>query len=226
MNTSNWLDTQKRIRIVGKPYNTTDIQFLINNNITVIINLTTEREIKHKNNFKYQTTLPTTIQYIHFPIKDMTTQPDNITLELVDNIIQLINYNHIVYIHCKGGHGRAGVIAGLLTHKLHPEFSYKEVIAYIQKQHRTRKIKPYASTPQTAQQFNQIYRVMNKNTNTNKNTIFFYYKYSPYYVFSNFYTNPVNSKQKTPKPLFIDDQHREWYSSEAYYQAHKFTTET
>lgn len=223
MNTSNWLDNQKRIMIGGKPYNENDIQYLLKNQITVIVNLTTEREIKHKNNYQYQKSLPSTIDYIHFPIKDMTTQPDNITLDLIDNIIKLIN-KHVIYIHCKGGHGRAGVIAGLLTHKLNPEFTYKEVIEYIQKQHRTRKIKPYVSTPQTTQQFNQIYRIMNinKNINPNTNTIFFYDSYSPYYVFSNFYTNPQKQKQKTIKPLFIDNQNREWYSSEAFYQAHKF----
>lgn len=89
--------------------------------------------------------------------------------------------------------------------------TYTEVLKYIQKQYRTRKVKPYLSTPQTASQFNQLYRIINKSQD-----IFFYNKQSPTYVFSNFYSHSKSI------PLFIDNENREWFSSEAYYQAHKF----
>lgn len=210
MDTSNWLDKNKRIMVGGKPYNDDDLKYFYDNDITVFVNLTSNLELKSKQNFKYHLKLPSDVQFIHFPIKDMSVENDDLTLELVDKIINL-SKTHIIYIHCKGGHGRAGVVSGLIVHKLYPEMTYTEVLEYIQKQHRTRKVKPYLSTPQTANQFNQLYRLINKSQD-----IFFYNKQSPTYVFSNFYSHPKSI------PLFIDDEKREWFSSEAYYQAHKF----
>ncbi len=210
MDTSNWLDKNKRIMVGGKPYNDADLQYLYNNNIKVFVNLTTTRELNAKQNFKYHLKLSSDIQFIHFPIRDMMVVQDQDTLDLVDKIIELSKTN-IIYIHCKGGHGRTGVLAGLIIHKLYPDMGYTQVLEYIQKQHRTRKVKPNMSTPQTAIQFNQLHRIIQKSSD-----IFFYNKQSSSYVFSNFYCFPKN------KILFIDSHKREWYSSEAYYQAHKF----
>ena len=210
MNTSNWLDDNKTIMVGGKPYNDSDLQFLQKHNVSVFVNLTSNMELKSRHNFKYHLELPDNVQFIHFPIKDMSIECDNSTLELVDKIIKLSETNTI-YIHCKGGHGRTGVIAGLIVHKLFPHLTYTQVLKYIQDKHRTRKVKPNMSSPQTASQFNQLHRIINKSSD-----VFFYNKQSPTYVFSNFYT------QKKNKPLFTDDQNKTWFSSEAYYQAHKF----
>jgi ribA/ribD-fused uncharacterized protein len=210
MDTTNWLDETQRIMVGGKPYNNDDLQYLYNNKITVFVNLTTSHELNHRQNFKYHLKLPCNIKFIHFPIKDMAVEQDGPTMELVDKIINL-SKSDIIYIHCKGGHGRTGVIAGLIIHKLYPSLSYTDVIKHIQKQHSTRKYKPKSSTPQTSQQFNQLHRIIN-----NSQDIFFYDKKCINYVFSNFYT------EKKGLPLFRDKYDREWYSSEAYYQAHKF----
>ena len=209
MNTSNWLDDNKTIMVGGKPYNDSDLQFLREHNVSVFVNLTSNMELKSRHNFKYHLELQPDITFIHFPIKDMSIERDDTTLQLVYRIIELRETNTI-YIHCKGGHGRTGVIAGLIIHKLFPDLTYTQVLQYIQDKHRTRKVKPNTSTPQTACQFNQLHRIINKSSD-----IFFYNKQSPTYIFSNFYS-------RKDKPLFIDDQKREWFSSEAYYQAHKF----
>ena len=210
MDTSNWLDDTRRIMVGGKPYNNDDLQYLYKNKITVFVNLTTSNELNNRQNFKYHLKLPSNIQFIHFPIKDMAVGQDGSTMELVDKIIKL-SKTDIVYIHCKGGHGRAGVIGGLIVHKLYPSLSYTEVIKHIQKQHSTRKCNPKSSTPQTSPQFNQLHRIIN-----NSQDILFYDKNCTSYVFSNLYT------EKKDLPLFKDKDDREWYSSEAYYQAHKF----
>jgi len=210
MDTSNWLDETRRIMVGGKPYNNDDLQYLYNNKVTVFVNLTTNNELNNRQNFKYHLKLPYNIKFIHFPIRDMSVAQDESTMELVDKIITL-SKTDIIYIHCKGGHGRAGVIAGLIIHKLYPSLSYTEVIKHIQKQHSTRKYKPKSSTPQTSQQFNQLHRIIN-----NSQDIFFYDKNSTSYAFSNLYT------EKKGLPLFRDEDDREWNSSEAYYQAHKF----
>ena len=210
MDTSNWLIDQK-IMVGGKPYNEdVDLKYLLQQGITVIVNLTTKQEISSKTNYKYQSDLPSHIQYIHFQIKDMYIQSDENTLHLVDNIIML-SKDHKIYIHCKGGHGRTGVIAGLIVHKLHHEWSYNQVIEYVQKRHTERKNKPFSITPQTAAQFCQLKRII-----SGCQDILFYDKNDPNYIYSNFYTD------KNKKPLFVDDKNREWYSSEAYYQAHKY----
>lgn len=210
MNTSNWIDQNKRIMVGGKPYNDDDLQYLYDNNIKVFVNLTTSRELNSKQNFKYHLKLPSDIQFIHFPIQDMLVEQDEPTMDLVRTIIML-SENNRVYIHCKGGHGRTGVIAGLIMHVLYPDMDYTQVLEHIQTQHRTRKVKANMSTPQTAIQFNQLHRIIKGSSD-----IFFYDKQSTTYAFSNFYCHPKGDV------LFKDDQNREWFSSEAYYQAHKF----
>lgn len=210
MDTSNWLDDKQRIMVGGKPHNENDLEQLFLNKITVIVNLTTAGEIRSKSNFHYQELLPSHVKYIHFPIKDMSVTQDDLTLQLVEKIIELTVSNR-VYVHCKGGHGRTGVIAGLLVHNLYPNLSYTEVIQYVQKQHATRKVKPYASSPQTSPQFHQLHRIIE-----NSEDILFYDKKCPHYMFSNFYTHPKE------RILFTDKNGKSWYSSEAYYQAHKF----
>lgn len=210
MDTSNWLDQNKRIMVGGKPYSDEDLQHLYDNDIKVFVNLTTSRELNSKQNFKYHLKLPSDIQFIHFPIRDMLVEKDEPTMDLVRSIIRISQHNRI-YIHCKGGHGRTGVIAGLIMHEMCPDMSYTQVLEHIQKQHRTRKVKPNMSTPQTAIQFNQLHRII-----TGSSDIFFYDKQSTTYAFSNFYCHPKGDV------LFKDEQQREWFSTEAYYQAHKF----
>ena len=210
MNTSNWLDQNKRIMVGGKPYSDDDLQYLYNNDIKVFVNLTTSRELNSKQNFKYHLKLPSDIQFIHFPIRDMLIEQDESTMDLVRNIITM-SQNNRVYIHCKGGHGRTGVVAGLIMHTLYPDMGYTNVLEHIQKQHITRKVKANMSTPQTAIQFNQLHRIIKGSSD-----IFFYDKQSTTYAFSNFYCHPKGVV------LFKDNQNREWFSSEAYYQAHKF----
>jgi len=211
MNTSNWLDDTQRILIGGKPRTDADMHYLLEcKKVTVFVNLTTSAELNHRQNFKYHEKLADEIRFIHFPIRDMGIGEDDSTQELVERIVKQ-SETDIIYVHCKGGHGRAGTIAGLLMHKLYPRMSYKEILIHIQKQHSVREYKPNSSTPQTSVQYNQLHRIITGSTD-----ILFYDKICKYYVFSNFYNN------KKGLHLFVDSEGREWNSTEAYYQAQKF----
>lgn len=46
METSNWLDKNKRIMVGGKPHNDIDLKYFYDNNITVFVILTSNLELK------------------------------------------------------------------------------------------------------------------------------------------------------------------------------------
>jgi protein-tyrosine phosphatase len=80
--------------------------------VDLIVNLTSRYEKKIK---AYSTTVKT----INFIISD-NKAPENILefCALIIHITKLINQNQKIYIHCKGGHGRSGVlVASILCYK-------------------------------------------------------------------------------------------------------------
>lgn len=74
-------------------------------------------------------------QFIHEPIPDMKTIADNKIDELSDKLVALILDGKKVYLHCGGGHGRAGMVACVTLHKLYPELSDTEIMDYVQFTH-------------------------------------------------------------------------------------------
>ncbi len=61
---------------------------------------------------EYKQFLGLTSKYYSFPINDRCV-PDNKQLfcKFVKNVISEMSQNDKIYIHCKGGHGRAGLAA-------------------------------------------------------------------------------------------------------------------
>ena len=59
-------------------------------------------------------------KYYNFPIIDRKTPIDNISFTAlilyVHNIINNLKKNEKIYIHCKGGHGRVGIIVAILLY--------------------------------------------------------------------------------------------------------------
>lgn len=123
--------------------------------MNIIVDLTKHDE---KNIKKYQTNA----RVIHFPISDNNI-PENKDqfFRLVTCIEQHIRQGKKIYIHCKGGHGRSGVlVSALLCHiyKLTPIDAFRKTSEYHSKRPihaRRSKMNDYwkrKGSPQTVQQ--------------------------------------------------------------------------
>jgi hypothetical protein len=58
--------------------------------------------------------------YISLPIPDRTPDIKNLSFfrTLIEWLMQAIYAGYLVYIHCRGGHGRSGMFAGVLYGKI------------------------------------------------------------------------------------------------------------
>ena len=210
---ANWVTDD--IIVGGLPRNKVDFNMLKNDNgITIFVNLMTNNEAqrgKKKPKFDYRDIKNhKEVKYLHYPIKDMYIIPDKEIIKISHKIISEINNRKKVYIHCYGGHGRSGVLVGVILHFLNPKLTYVDILKLLQTKHKTRKYKPNVSSPQTAIQFNQLHRII-----TGKDDIFFYLgENDPNFVFSNYYQN------KNRKLFTILNQ--DWKSNEAFFQAGKY----
>lgn len=146
--------------------------------VDLIINLTNPVEKKIS---KYITNVKT----INFSIRDRSI-PNNKQLfcALIIQLCDELNKNKKIFIHCKAGHGRAGLlVASILCYRmnLHP----KEAIEFTTEFHSLRNnLKSYwklCGSPQTSKQKYFIYNIFQDHTLTDlsplcsieKNTIFF-----------------------------------------------------
>lgn len=135
--------------------------------------------------------------YISYPIIDRNT-PHNI-LEFIlmivrlSNIIYSLKSGELLYIHCKGGHGRSGVmVAVLLSYmfKLSPEKSLKFTAKYHSNRKVMREKWRLVGSPQTCQQ---------------KSFVFFCCK--PLYFYKSSYKvgNTIGFSTFSPHPVYIKD---------------------
>jgi len=97
--------------------------------IQLIVNLTTINE----NLDSYNTIIP----IINKPITDRKILKDNELIEFIE-ILQKYKFKPI-YIHCKGGHGRSGVVAGYLYGIIN-NLPYSKVLEELKIAHNRRKI--------------------------------------------------------------------------------------
>ena len=99
------------------------IGYLKNNNVSTIINLmeADERD-KHGNPFFDYMPIAKEmgIDVLRFPIKDVSIPTIETMRSILDTINHLLEIKKTIYIHCWGGIGRTGTVAGcfLIEHKL------------------------------------------------------------------------------------------------------------
>jgi len=88
------------------------IKELIREGVVIFVDLTTEHEKIRLNVYDTDQT------YISFPIKDRFIPTDLIKFSqfiiLICNKIKNLNENEKLYLHCKGGHGRAGLVVSCI----------------------------------------------------------------------------------------------------------------
>ena len=72
-------------------------------------------DLTHKHESKITHYITNKATYLNFPIKDFYIPKDILPFyHLVHHIKTLIENNHKIYIHCKGGHGRSGILVACL----------------------------------------------------------------------------------------------------------------
>ena len=161
---SNWLIDSKLL--VGRyPHNQCDLDLLIGCGIVVFIDLTDHKQEKLK---KY--VLPSHIRYINFPIIDQKIAEDGLTLGFIKELYQIyqsLQTKELMYIHCKGGLGRTGVIAGLLLSKILNTRDYSLIHKIMNDNLKSREFKmsdkrkmKYYKCPQTTVQIKQLKRLL------------------------------------------------------------------
>lgn len=142
----NFLTDDRRLIIGSMPSNII-LGVLLKFGVTVFVNLVP--------GFSYKSSLSPRIKYIHLPIGQGSVPSDDNAEKLVDTIIGEYNSGKTVYIHCVGGNGRAGTIAGLTIGKMWG-WDAPEVITYLEKRRneRTDPNKNVVPIPETREQAN------------------------------------------------------------------------
>jgi ribA/ribD-fused uncharacterized protein len=135
-----------------------DVNELENNGVKFFVDLTNKEE-------KKITPYTTTKNYISFPIPDRKV-PQNWKdfakfIIILSDIIKKLQNKELVYLHCKGGHGRSGVVVACLLcyiFNMTPEQS----LEHTTKSHSRRTVMRdkwrKIGSPQTLQQKNFVYK--------------------------------------------------------------------
>lgn len=153
---------------------------LVDNNVVVFVDLTTENERVRLNTYE------TDKEYISYPIKDRYI-PINLKsfTKFIINICERINNlegDEKMYIHCKGGHGRSGIVVASILSYMN-KISGEESIILTTKFHNERKVMRdkwrTIGSPQTNKQKEFIIRMFKPVFITNVNI------HNTYYILNN-----------------------------------------
>ena len=128
---SNWLS--KNICVGGSIDYKSHLDLFIAAGIDVFVSLIGTDKAK-LGLYDYEKALPPGKIYISEPIEDMKIISDDKILVLARRIVELIRGGHKVYIHCSGGHGRTGTVAGVVLHLLYG-LSLYQIRDYLQYSH-------------------------------------------------------------------------------------------
>lgn len=160
---SNWL-IEGKLLIGRYPTDCSDLKQLIDIGVKIFVDLT---EAKQENLTPY--VVPNHCHYINFPMRDQKIRDDTETIDFIRSLYSLyksLKDEEIMYIHCKGGLGRTGVIAGLLIAQINNITDYSTIYNILNESLKSRqfkmndkkKMKLYKS-PQTLIQIKQLKRL-------------------------------------------------------------------
>lgn len=99
------------------------------------------------------------INFVHCPIVDCDVQQDEVIIKLATNILRRLDDGEVLYLHCWGGHGRAGTVGSIVLGLLYG-LNGEEAMNYIQALHDTRKFPLGVPSPQTFTQRKQVIRIL------------------------------------------------------------------
>ena len=169
-----------------------NVKELESNDVRYFIDLTCEDEMINE---RYSTVY----EHINYPIVDRKVPIDIVSFTLflrrVIKIIKTLQEDEKVYVHCRGGHGRAGLVVACLL-CAYEEYSGEQALMMTNEFHSKRKIMNEKwrekGSPQTRQQKNFVLKFFEP--------LLYYkaFKKGPAVGFSNFSFHPV----KTEKGVF------------------------
>jgi len=184
---------------------------LMNMGVKYFVDLTFPSEVPKKYNINSD------CLYINYPIPDRSV-PNNVTnftslLLGVSDALENLSESKKIYVHCKGGHGRSGILVACLIYLHFQNKSTRECLELTNKAHNERTVMRdkwrKIGSPQTAQQKKYVHKLFS-------DLVFFRsFKNGSTSGFSNYSYHPVNSpgSKLLPKGIFP--------SSEALFQASK-----
>lgn len=127
---------------------------ILDSGVNVFIDLTQAGELK-----PYAHLLPEGVQHARFPIRDVSVPSVPAEMAaILDCIDAELESGNMLYVHCWGGHGRTGTAVGcwLRRHGRGPQQAIDELQELWRQNVKSTWGGEYASTPQTAQQFEYI----------------------------------------------------------------------
>jgi hypothetical protein len=150
---SNFIVENNTILIGARPEPFT-LQSIIDCGVQFIVNLA-----DNDDSLWYKELLPENIKVVHIPTKNGSPPTFQLASTTICEIQEFLyeNTNSKVYIHCNGGHGRAGTFGALLLGKIY-NFDAMEAIYEIEKWRLTRpdQSRCFIPTPETQKQVDYI----------------------------------------------------------------------
>lgn len=77
-------------------------------------------------------------EFLHQPVEDLNVPDSSSLLELLSRLLDVMEDDRTVYIHCWGGRGRAGLVGACLTSLLFPELDKRFILDLVQAGYDTR----------------------------------------------------------------------------------------
>lgn len=198
-----WISCLEKDRLYFGPLpNQLMIDKLIDEKFDIIVNLTMNDEVISFNNESNEEYISYKIpknKYLYYGIKDNDIPLCPISYcSFILKLFEIYQTNKKIYIHCRGGHGRSGMVSTSLLLTINNKKNIKDVIEYVNKSH--------------------IDRVILREKWKNKNTPFNYNQYSFLLkIHKNIY---INMNNKYYNWLIFNDQLN--YKNQIFYNIYDF----
>jgi hypothetical protein len=150
---SNCITKDSRLIIGSEPYFTKEtFKSLLDYGVTMVVDLRKHSHICYKN---------PSMKIVKFPISNGSIPKTKNISKLIEIVIQEYNNNGVVYVHCHGGHGRAGLVGALLLGHLY-NLTGPEAIKRIEEYRETRTdtSRNFIPTPETQKQVNFVCNIL------------------------------------------------------------------